>query len=367
MLKISEIFIQGIENMNYFNSLNNVYKKKSFYIKYLFWILALIVCSKRHDSKSKDGYFIYNDLQNKIYYDTSDNYKTFHGDSIKKISDISKKNTIVSYLTFKEKIITLFKSIASFSRVKISKKYLAYWIDFNFIYKFLKKNSFSNMNVAGHFDRYATWMSLLCEAEGINYRVKQHGAICKLDMPNRIYCNELTSFNNCEIELFKSYIIKNKDCVYKEVPFKSKLTFKEIEKQEGIVYIGIASQDAVTEHTIELIEKINKNVKFKVNILLYPHYRESISQFEGIRKFENVEIYTDFKHKNVDMLITFFSTIVYDFLIYNPKINVVCLPPKDIEMGFFQLSNVEVRYSDEDLIEYINLYIESMMRSHNER
>lgn len=81
----------------------------------------------------------------------------------------------------------------------------------------------------------------------------------------------------------------------------------------------------------------------RIKVIAFPHYREKERQYRNIKK-EHPEllIETNDRYSNIDLLITFYSTIVYDFWSVNPKLNVKCLRIPGYEPGYYGRSNVEV-------------------------
>lgn len=87
----------------------------------------------------------------------------------------------------------------------------------------------------------------------------------------------------------------------------------EIDKRYKAI-IAISSQDKHLWNTMELINYLVPNMDESILWVVYPHYREYIGLLSiYIPQCRNLVISKIERHKNIGILITFYSTIVYDF------------------------------------------------------
>ncbi len=352
-----DIFYYGRKNDEYFRKIENRKLSITFNFKYFTWIILMIIFAKKNEFGINKSYLIYGDMHEKIFLSQDSKLKLYHGTILKKISDIKSKITIMSLWSFKERIRIFSKSLYFAIVNKVPFREICFWIDFVFISEFIEKSNLEELNICGHFDRYATWISYLSNRNSIIFKIYQHGALSEFSLPIKILCDKCLVFNEMEKDFFYKYVILNKDCEYEIKGFKSNIIFKNITRQNQCIYIGIASQPTFTKQTIELINYLHNQYNKKVKIYVYPHPREGIEELKKIQYNGQCEIYIDEKHSNLDILVTFFSTVVYDFLSINKDIKIICLPPKGITMGFFYLKEVMLIEEKEEIDKYINKII----------
>lgn len=354
MDKLISIFYTGIKNNDCYIEKHNFSKEKFFRFKYLCWFILLLILSPRDDISSKEIYLLYGKLHEKIFSDVNENKKVYLGLSLKKFNEIRKKRSIISHLSFLERVAVYYKSITSAKNNNIPHKKLHYWMDYyliqNFIYTFNPKQ----VIVAGHFDKYTTWISYICyENKRIEMNISQHGAVESIELPYKIYCDKFFIFNSSEEMFIKKYIVMNSNCNFIVKGFTSFLKFKKYKKSNRKV-IAIGSQDLYTDKTIKVTKYLLEAFEKSIEILIYVHYREDTKKLiNEFKNNENVKIFTNERHDNIDILITYFSTIVYDYLSLENDIKIVCIPPDNIDISFFYNDKVTLVLRKEELREII--------------
>lgn len=357
MKDLITVFNKGNKNGEFVLKINNQSNNLSFKTKYIIWLISIIFFSKRKCIDLKEVNFSYSKVHDKFFM--KNNVKITHGGEIYNFYKIKKCNTIMCNFNIINRNNIILKSLYYFIRYKIEKKYIFMWIDFMFINEFIIKNNINIINICGHYDRYTTWITYICKKNNIMINISQHGAMAKYRLPYKIYCNNFYAFNITEKYFIKKNLIENIDCNFIIKGFKTNLIFKTLKKDEKKIYLGIASQPKFTKSTIEIINYINYMYKDKVKILLYPHFREDIEQYQSIVKEKKCELYLNEKHKDVDVLLTYYSTIIYDFVSINSNSIYVCYPPEGIFMSFFEMKNLKVIYQKKDLVKILECEIQN--------
>lgn len=357
MEELITIFYMGKQNANFVLDLNKQKNNVFYNIKYLIWILSVIIFSKTKPVDLKEVNFSYNKVHDKFL--NFKGVKISHSSEISKIYLIKKNNTIMSNFNTGYRVVLLIRGIGLGIKYKIKIRDMCYWLDFIFIYTFIIKNKISKINICGHYDRYATWISYICKRQNVNFNISQHGALSNYKLPNKIYCDNFYLFNYIEEKVVKEYLIINDSCNFIIKGFKTNLKFINIDKNKKIVYIGIASQPKFTDKTIDIVRYISKEFGERVRVIVYPHFREDLNKYKDIENMANLQVYIEQKHKNIDILLTYYSTIIYDYMSVGFEGKYICMPPEKTYMSFFELENLEVLSGKQQLNEYISNLIVS--------
>lgn len=124
---------------------------------------------------------------------------------------------------------------------------------------------------------------------------------------------------------------------------------------KGKYVIGVASQDWYTSKTLSLLRcLLEKCDTTKYMVVVFPHYRESAEQYAAIQhEFSELIIKTGKRYRNIDLLVTFYSTIVYDFWAVNPSLKVKCLEIEDYEPSYYARPNVSIYKKNSELVDSI--------------
>lgn len=341
---ILECFYAGIENYNYYNNKHKSKKKKLYRLKYLIWLITLILFSPKKCLTNLDIYFIYGDLHEKIFSDIVSDKKVYLGLALNSYKKIFNNKGIMCLYSLNKRLKILIEASKLFFMQGLSFKFVHFWIEFYYIYKFLEETKPKQVNVAGHFDKYTTWISYISNKVNVQFNISQHGAIEKVDLPKKIYCSNFYVFNEYEKEFINNYLLLNDDCNFYIKGFKSHVKFQKYESSDNAYVIGIASQDLYTKETIKLVNFINDlQLNKKIEIIIYPHSRENINEYNKIiKENHNLKLYPKIRHKDLHVLVTFFSTIIYDYLESDTNIKLICFPPDNVEMSFFKNKKIDV-------------------------
>jgi hypothetical protein len=351
---LCDIFISGIENHEYYNAKHNKKTGNELFgeVKYFAWIIYILLFSPYYKITNKKIYIIYSRIHEKILENSRDSENSVYiGRILSNPKVVFNKNSYFSTFGTKERIELFVNSFFWQVRNNVNIKYFAHGMDFFILYSFIKRMNLNEIVISGHFDRYATWLSLICKKEKISITISQHGALERINLPHKINANTVICFNTNEEEFFKKYILNNDKCIFVNKGFISSLKFYDYEKNDKIV-IGIASQDLYTFETLKIVRYLNDKYFSMIKIVIYPHPREDKNIFSEFRKQKNIEIETECRYRNIDILFTFFSSLVYDYLKFE-SVKIICYPPKEIEMSFFNNKRVTVIKKIEEIDEFL--------------
>lgn len=225
---------------------------------------------------------------------------------------LAKNNTLnglsfLSYISFFKLFLLLL-----YTPVSIYRRGLNYdWIFYRALLFFLEDNKVDTLIIAGHYDKYATWISYLAKEKGIYLTISQHGANSRHNLPYKIPANRVEVFSKAEEEMFKSTTLNPNETEFYIKGFQSTLTFKQGGFKDRTV--AIASQPGYEERVIKLIEIIN-DIDNGINIMVYSHptdnFRNGCLTLGNRNKcrLEHQDRYWD-----VDYLVVFTSTLAYDY------------------------------------------------------
>ena len=354
--KLASAIVRSIENYCFQKSNTNITNPIAYRVKYFSWILMLIVFSPRMTASSRRFITIINPIAEKRFkkwYGNSEEFYQFArlNDSIKKIR---KNRSVLSSYSFIERLCMLYYSLCFCYRYKTSLKgYFHFGIEYYFIAYFLDNHNIDEIVFQGIFDRYNTLISNIGKEMGIHLVAIQDGACISCSIPQKIYCDEMKCFDKYEEIQFRRYIAN--DCKYSYIPFESMIHWEEYnDKQKQI--IAVASQDWYTEKTIEIIDNLMKTPGIdEFEIIVFPHYREKTSQYRRIvRKYHKIVIEPTKRYYNIDVLITFYSTIVYDYLSLGGNKRILCLRIPGFEPAYYNRNEVVVCETIKDLMKNIS-------------
>lgn len=354
-LKLSEdqlvsAIVKSNNNYKYLSDSNTVKKSKLYKAKYFGWLAALILLSPRLNDEDDSFVTVINPTGKRriLEFLNLDCYYSFAklNDSIEKIK--RNRSVLSSYRISKRIKITMGALIFYMRNRKQLKGFLCFVIEYYYIAYFLSNHETKEIVFQGLYDRYNTLFSYLGWFLNIPLIAYQDGACVTDQIPEKIYCNKMYCFDEFEEKQFKKYF-SNEDCVFQYTGFKSLLKWETLRPKQNKV-IAIASQDWYTGKTIEVIQHVMDNYESeKYTVILFPHYRESIEQYKDVaKKYPKLIIEPGRRYSNIDVLITFYSTIVYDFWSVNNSLKTVCLHIQGYEPAYYSRSNVVVceNYSD---------------------
>lgn len=229
-----------------------------------------------------------------------------------KVALLAQRNSLgsqsfLSYLSF-SKLLHLICS----SPDCVRKKGLIYdWLFFNAICLFLVENPIESIYIAGHYDKYATWLSYLSKELGVHFTISQHGANSKYNLPYKIPANRVEVFSKAEEEMFRTTILSPDETEFNIKGFKSSLTFTQGDFQNRT--IAIASQPGYEDRVIKLIEII-KSVDESINVIVYSHPADRFRKGElTIDSNDKCRLEHQARYWDVGFLIVFTSTLAYDY------------------------------------------------------
>lgn len=164
---------------------------------------------------------------------------------------------------------------------------------------------------------------------------------------NKVYADKLFyKFNQSLIWLKLKYIY-NKDCQYYLVSYKTNIKsyLKKFDQKKIIAYAssGFFKRDIIVLKKLDLIIKDYKNI----HVIYYPHPQVNSQKSMIIKKiFKDLSIEYNKRFKNIDLLITGYSSIGIDYL--NMGVKALFLPFDDSICAFKDKSLILER--DETLI-----------------
>ena len=336
--------------------LSNGRKKGKFYIaKYYIWLILFVFISPLKKTVSKIFICTPTPICEKRLSIFAENGEYFKFANMnKKISEIHTNLSVLSPYKTHERLQLLYNSFLFFIKNKNELKgYLHYTIECFFIMNYITQMKISKIISCVFPDRYTTLLSCLGKYLGIKVIGVQDGSAVNISPPIKLYFNEINVFGEFEEEIIKCYI-ENRDCKYVKTGFTSVLKWKSVNKNNK-KYIAIASQDWHTDMTIKIIKMLMSIIDLnKYEIVLFPHYREKREEYAKIlKKFPKLIIEYGARYSNIDLLITYYSTIVYDFWSINNNMPVLCLHIPGYEPSYYKRENVYVLQDIKELCIYI--------------
>lgn len=319
-------------------------RKGLFYkFKYNIWIVLLILMSPHKKNMTKKFICIGTPVNEKrffYYIKKCDEY--FKVANLNKtISDIKKNYSVLSPYDLKTRVELYIKAVFYyFFNRKNLKGYFHYMAEYYFIANYLINKSVTEIYTCVFPERYTTYLSQMAKYFKIKIIGIQDGPAVNFNPLNMLYFSEIYVFDEYEKNIIKKFI-ENKNCKFIYTGFVSFLEWDIFDKKEKKL-IAIASQDWFTEKTIEIVDRLAEDLHWEqYQIVIFPHYREDIKQYKELcEKYPQLIIKVGSRYKNIDLLITYFSTIVYDFWSINKDLQVICLQIKGYEPSFYSRENV---------------------------
>ena len=352
-----EAFTASILNYERCSVSDNKKRGIIYKIKYIIWFILLVLLSPKYKDNS-DGFVAcmtpINERRMKQFRPTKELYRFAKLNA--SVSAIKRNISVVSGYTYTQRLRIVFDSITFYLNNRNSLKgYLHFTLEYYAIAKFLNDHRFKEYITPGMYERYCTLFSYLGKIYGAKIIGVQDGAAVDIGVPAKLYCDEMFVFDEYEAAIIKKFI-KNDDCKFRFTGFESVLTWHHLKKRNKKV-LAIASQDWFTQKTLELINGIMSSPVAKVwDVVIFPHYRESMESYEkAILLYPNLIVEPEKRFDNVDLLVTFYSTIVYDFWAINNELTVFCLQIPGYEPGYYGRKNVKVFSGIDSLAQAISL------------
>lgn len=326
-------------------------------IKQVLWMLCLCLFSKYKRYTQQTVCFVCTIHQEKMM-----NKKGFHeliclGKSNCRLSELKKKHSYFSCYKFHERIKLLFAAAKYVCKHRRQIEIISVGMEYFVLNDFIKQNKPIKICMAGHFDRYTTFLSYISYYSGYQYELFQHGIIASSQIPQKIFCTKFHVFDEIEMEKIKAFIL-NMDCVFEIDKFISTFEWSMFSKIPNRKIICFASQDKHTKTSIIIIRKLLKIIENTDCILIiYPHYAEKENAYREFRKNAQIVVEKEKRYKNVDCLITFYSSLAYDYFSINDEIPVFCYRICGYEASFYSKSNVYVINDMKTLCRKVKLFI----------
>ena len=298
----------------------------------LFYIITALFSSKK--DLTNEVYFIGRPDKEEVFSRESTVSKVYRQRCIKSFTDIRNKTTIMSVFSRYDGIKLIVKSLRDGRKLIkqsiIKEEYLSYWIDYYLIWKFLECKHPSLVIHRFHYDEKATWIGELKKEYDYEVNIYQHGVVTgELKLPHRILANRVFCLDKYSVSYFKNEILDDDVQEVAVYDFPECLEFTMISddnKYENL--IGIAEQ-CNEKWTFDLVSKIVENCNdCIVYIMLHPQSNADYSYFD---KYPNIRTTTK-KIENLDILITYNSTLIIDYYHHRKDYKIFFMSENDMEM-----------------------------------
>lgn len=347
------------ENAAFYRSKDGKNKSAIYQIKYFCWVLALILMSPHKEIKGDETVWVFSKIAEKRISSYIGNAAVFrlglYNSSIRNLhTNISVISPYSPILRIKLAVL----GVRLFCKDNLGCN-LGEYLEYFFIVNYLFNHQINHVYLNHACERYNTLITHVCFELGIEIILIQDGAAIGLNFPNKLFANKAYVFDLFEEKILRKYV-SNKDCKFKHIGFCSTINWKTFSKSRNIKLIAIASQDWHTSQTNILVKELLKVIEGSNTLLIvYPHYRESRKDFAAFNSCDNVLIEPHSRYKNIDILITFYSTIVYDYWSVNPDLEVLCQRIHGYTPAYYYRNNVKVFNSASDL----SLYVQTLLNS----
>ena len=342
--ELAEAIGASIENYEWCIKKEEKKRNFSYVAKYMLWIVLLIALTPRKRIFSKKMVCAITPVNKKLLFKYADKDELFCFAKLNDTPSLMKHNiSVFSPYIFKERIVIAINAYRFYLKYRNKLKgYIHFVLEYYGIADFIDRQNIDTIISPCMYERYSTFITHYAKSRNLMLIGVQDGAAIDINVPSKVYCNKMYCFDEYEASILRKFI-GNSDCQYVYIGFKSTLKWKSIEK-DGMYVIAVASQDWFTSKTINLLETLLDAIKGKkIKIIVFPHYRENWRQYLNIKKrYPELLVEMGERYSNIDLLITFYSTIVYDFWSVNPKLKVKCLRIPGYEAGYYGRSNVEV-------------------------
>ncbi len=345
----------SISNFKCYTKKHKAKRGISYIIKYYIWLAIMVFFAPKRNIMSKRMVCAISTLNKKQLLRYADNDELFCFSKLNSsVAGIRKNLSVFSPYRISTRIGMLVQGVKLYYRHRTElhgymHHVLEYYVIASYLYEFKPKEIFS----PNTYERYCTLLSYLGHGLGIRLVGIQEGMIINIHAPAKVYCDEMHIFDQFEENIFRE-IILNADCEYICEGFTSTLNWGEF-ASGGKITIAIASQDWLTDKTIwlasELISKLDYN---RFAFVIYPHYREKLAQYAGfLKQHPDCQVETKLRHRNIDLLITYYSTIVFDFWSVNAQLPVVCMHIPGFEPSYYKRSEVSVCCAVDEMVKII--------------
>lgn len=197
--------------------------------------------------------------------------------------------------------------------------------------------------IAGHYDKYATWIAYIAKLNRLQLTISQHGANSSYDLPHKIPANRVEVFSKAEEQMFRATILEPDNTDFYIKGFKSSISFLEGHFNQKT--IAIASQPGYEHSVVSLIEEIF-TIDKKINIIVYPHPSDRFMN-GNLTLGGNVNVAKKERYSDIDFLLVFTSTLAYDYWscpLFQGK--VLCYYDKNCIVALYDDERAVVLYPD---------------------
>lgn len=225
---------------------------------------------------------------------------------------LAQKNSLkgLSFISFVS-LLKILKNIACIPHNMIRSGLSYDWFFYKTFYSFLEENKVESLTIAGHYDKYATWISYLARDMDIYLTISQHGANSKYSLPHKIPANRVETFSLAEEGLFKSTILFPENTEFYIKGFKSSLVFLEGKFDRRAV--AIASQPGYEDKVSMIIDTL-RSFDPEMEIIVYSHPADKFRRGNlCIDKKYRCKMVHNERYWDIDFLIVFTSTLAYDY------------------------------------------------------
>ncbi len=329
-----KVFCCGIENQEYLLKRVEGISYVKNVLKIIRLVLFRVFCCRRTHLSSTSLLLVWEPLHEKIL----DHYD---GEKIVLIGRINNMsgNSFLSYIP----IPHICKSVFTVPYNVVKKRLLYDWLFFRLLANFLTSNDIYNITIAGHYDKYATWIAYLAKRMKINLTISQHGLNTKYKLPYKIPSNRVEVFSKAEEEMFRSTVLQPDMTEFLIKGFHSTLIFSEGKFSKRT--IAVASQPGYEGLVCQVVDLL-KSIDEQLNVIVYSHpsdcFRKGKMKLDSDIVLINSERYSD-----IDYLLVFTSTLAYDYWSCTSfKGQVLCYYDQNIIVAFYDDERAVVLYPE---------------------
>lgn len=348
------VFKKGIENQGYIYNVVNTKRSLFFEIKKSCLLILYILLSKKGQVQPSKAIKIVNGNHQFKVLAELEYQKILIGASLIKISGETLNNSMFSSLGLSERLRVLFKSLRFFLRGNTHAT-LSESIEFVGLSMLFETLAPKIVLVAGHFDRYTTWIAYLAEIYGFELAIMQHGCVGTESLPHKVPCSELFGFNEEEILCFEDFIIK-KRAAYKAHIKKANTTvkFTNFDNLNHDTLIAFATGWNLIDNSIDLVKRI-RALNFSGKIFFYIHPSADVENFAKLKEYDVILCPIE-RHRNIDVLITHASSLVYDYQSIGFKGEIICFKDEQTQdrvPAMFNNPNIHVYDSIDKILAHV--------------
>ncbi len=301
ILDLVNICRKGLENRKVVSTISSTRGVKVF-----IYNITVVLFSPKIGRVAK-VFFINGKSQNKLTLDIPNAKKIYHGFVYSKEIDVFNLPTLYCQRRRFQRLCRLLKWSFQFLSHKNEIKMFSAWIELCSLCDFLVQSGVKEVFGRGHYDEFSTWIGELSKILDFTYVIYQHGVeFSDINLPNKIYCDSVYTFDNYSSNVFRKFIIFNDSCNFSIYGFPPSVSFVEFPKKEKeMVYIGIAEQ--CNPDWINLVIKTLEADK-SLFLIVMKHPLSSMNYI-----IEHGLVDDTNKYFNIDYLLTEHSTIALDY------------------------------------------------------